>query len=187
MTIASIVLAAAAVLASAAAPSKAPPVSNAPWCDGSAGFVWTKVRGRSYAAEAFANGKACASAVVTIVVRAPDGKVIWAEAHPADSLMTFAGVKTRGQMTAMLAEWISQQHTFRSTAGLPVWKKGADAPEAGEFPFYPDDGIDRETYEQIRGERQPVFCYVQGMESLACLGLSKDGALTKIGLQTFPG
>jgi hypothetical protein len=32
-----------------------------------------------------------------------------------------------------------------------------------------------------------VFCYVQGMESMACIGLSKDGQMTKIGVQSFPG
>jgi hypothetical protein len=31
-----------------------------------------------------------------------------------------------------------------------------------------------------------LFCFVQGMESLACLAL-QDGALVKVGVQAFPG
>ena len=125
--------------------------------------------------------------MATLVVRAPDGKVLWAEAAPVEHVMTFVEVKTRKQMTRALGEWLSQSHPFKSTADLPEWKKGAEAPASGEFPFYPEAGIDREAYEQIRTEKQPVFCYVQGMESLACLGLSNDGSLSKVGVQLFPG
>jgi hypothetical protein len=57
----------------------------------------------------------------------------------------------------------------------------------GEFPFYPEEGMDQVTYEQIRAEKQKIFCYVQGMESIACVAISKNGAATKIGVQTFPG
>jgi len=32
----------------------------------------------------------------------------------------------------------------------------------------------------------PVFCYVQGMESMACVAL-QNGEMTKVGVQTFPG
>jgi hypothetical protein len=49
-----------------------------------------------------------------------------------------------------------------------------------------DEGVDRDSYEQVRVAKVPVFCYVQGMESLACVVL-KDGGMSKIGLQTFPG
>jgi len=31
-----------------------------------------------------------------------------------------------------------------------------------------------------------MYCYVQGMESLACLVISDEG-LEKIGVQSFPG
>jgi hypothetical protein len=31
-----------------------------------------------------------------------------------------------------------------------------------------------------------VFCYVQGMESMSCV-VFRDGGMTKIGVQTFPG
>jgi hypothetical protein len=156
-------------------------------CAQSASRPWVPVKGRAYRAEAFSNGPACSLAVVTLVVRAPDGKVLWVDAAQADQLMTFVEAKTRKQMARSLADWLFQSHNFKSTGDLPEWKKGADAPAAAEFPFLPEADVDREAYEKIRAERQPVFCYVQGMESMACLGLSKDGSLAKIGVQLFPG
>ena len=73
-----------------------------------------------------------------------------------------------------------------STADLPVWPAGADAPDAGEFPFYVEEGFDRTGYEGMRAADRAMFCYVQGMESLACVA-AVDGRLDKIGVQTFPG
>lgn len=163
----------------------APPAASG--CSASASAPWTPVAGRAFGLEAFSGGPSCTHAVVTLVVRAPDGKVLWSDAAPADRLMIFVDVKTQEQMTRALQEWLSQSQTFKSTGDLPEWKTGAEAPVYGEFPFYPEAGVDRETYERTRAERQPVFCYVQGMESMSCLGLSKEGTLSKIGVQSFPG
>lgn len=149
---------------------------------------WMASKGRPYMSEAYANGATCATAVVTIVVRAPDRKVLWVDAMPAEQLMTFVGAKTPPKMKAALRDWLYQSHTFKSTGDLPEWKKGADSPAPlGEFAFYPEEGIDQATYATIRAEKQAIFCYVQGMESLACVAIAKDGAATKVGLQTFPG
>ncbi|MCE9522115.1 MAG: hypothetical protein K8S25_06750 [Alphaproteobacteria bacterium] len=163
------------------------PVEAAGNCAASATAVWKADGMRALRTEAYSSGPTCALAVTTLVVRASDGKVLWAEAAPVEHVMTFVEVKTRKQMARALSEWLLQSHTFKTTSDLPEWKKGAEAPVSGEFPFYPEAGIDRDAYEQIRAEKQPVFCYVQGMESLACLGLSKDGSLAKVGLQLFPG
>lgn len=156
-------------------------------CSASASAAWKPVAGRAFRAEAFSAGPTCSLAVATIVVRAPDGNVLWADASPVDQLMTFVEAKSRKQMARALQDWLFQSHAFTSTADLPEWKRGAEGPLGGEFAFYPEAGVDREAFELIRAEKQPVFCYVQGMESMACLGLSKDGALSKIGVQLFPG
>lgn len=163
------------------------PVQAANGCSVAASAAWTPKRGRAFPTEAFANGPNCKQAVATIIVRAPDGAVRWADAAPAEHLMTLAGAKTRGQMARALKDWLAQTHMFKSSADLPPWPKGADAPQAGEFPFYPEPGVDRDSYEQTRAARDPIFCYVQGMESMACLVLSKDGQMSKIGVQAFPG
>jgi len=159
----------------------------APDCSAAAWRDWTPARGRTYRTEAFSNGGTCATAVVTIAVRAPDGTVLWSEAAPGAQVMIFAGVKSRGEMVKALGEWLSQDHMFKSSADFPPWAAGDEAPKSGEFPFYPEAGVDRETYEQIRAQRLPVFCYVQGMESLACLTATADGQMEKVGVQLFPG
>jgi hypothetical protein len=178
---------AAAALAFGALLVVMPPSHAASGCSAYAASPWKPASGRALKTEAFSNGPNCARAVVTLVVRGGDGRVLWTDAAAAEHLMTFVDVKTRPQMARALREWLTQSHVFKSTADLPEWKEGADAPVSGEFPFYPELGIDRDAYEEIRAARQPVLCYVQGMESMACVALANDGQITKIGVQSFPG
>jgi hypothetical protein len=155
-------------------------------CDLKASAPWAPSRGPVFRAEAISSGPTCQNAVVTIVLRSKDGKPLWADAMPTSQLMTFQGIKTGAQMNRALVDWLGNPSTFKSSADLPPWKAGEQAPRAGEFPFYPEAGVDQETYEQSRAARAPVFCYVQGMESMSCV-VFRDGGMTKIGLQTFPG
>lgn len=159
----------------------------APGCNATVTRTWSPVTGRAYRTEAYANGSNCAQAVVTIAVRGADGVAMWSDAAPAQRVMTFSSVKTRAQMVQALGEWLAQDNMFKTTADLPPWLEGEDAPQSGEFPFYPEPGFDRETYEQVRAQKLSVFCYVQGMESLACLVVMRDGQMDKIGVQSFPG
>ena len=156
-------------------------------CNVSASASWSPSPGQAYRTEAFSRGPTCAQAVVTLVVRAPDGGVAWADAAPAAHLMTFADVKTSQDMARALTDWMSQSSMFQTTRSLPVWPEGAQEPKSGEFPFMPESWIDREYYERLRAEGLPVFSYVQGMESLACIVLTRDGQMEKIGVQSFPG
>jgi hypothetical protein len=159
----------------------------APGCSAAAARIWTTAGGRSYRTEAFSNGGKCASAVVTIAVSGQDGTVLWTDAAPGAHVMTFAGVKTLDEMAKALGDWLSQDHMFKTSADFPPWAPGDEVPKSGEFPFYPEAGVDRETYEQIRAQKLPVFCFVQGMESLACLTVTADGQIEKAGVQLFPG
>ncbi len=177
-----LIVAAALAVAAFVAPAQAA------GCSVAVAKAWVPFKGPAYRSEAYSNGATCAGAVVTIVVRAPGGKVLWVDAAPAAQLMPFVDVKTPQRMRAGLNDWLSQQHPFKSTGDLPEWKKGADAPAMlGEFPFYAEAGVDQESYAKIRAEKQAMFCYVQGMESMACVAIAKDGSATKVGVQTFPG
>jgi hypothetical protein len=73
-----------------------------------------------------------------------------------------------------------------TTKALPEWKAKDDFPINGEFMFYVEEGIDRAAYDVIRKADLPMYCFVQGMESVACLVL-QDGGLFKVGVQSFPG
>jgi hypothetical protein len=175
------------ILAAVLAATSVAASAQASGCNLGVAKAWVPFKGHAYGSEAYSNGASCAGAVVTIVVRARGKQVLWTDAMPTAQLMTFVEAKTPRKMKAALVDWLAQPHTFKSSADLPDWKKGADAPDAGEFPFYPEAGVYRDTYMQIRAEKQAMFCYVQGMESMACVAIAKDGAATKVGLQTFPG
>ncbi len=183
MTLRSILLVVGALVLTGPASAADGPVSG---CSVSAAATWVPVRGQVYRTEAFSNGPTCAQAVVTIVVRAPDGSVAWADAAPGQYLMTFADVRTRQQMARALADWLSQS-SYKTARELPPWPDGAQGPQSGEFPFMPEAWIDREYYERARAEAFPLFCYVQGMESLACIVLPTGERMEKIGVQSFPG
>ena len=157
-------------------------------CNFKSARPWAPFAGQSFSTEAYSNGPGCVGAVATILVRDGKGRVLWTEAMAVEHVMTFAGVTSPSRMVAALSDWLKQQHLFRSSADLPVWRKGAESPgSVGEFPFYVAAGVDQGSYEEIRAQRSAMFCYVQGMESLACVAIGKDGTATKVGVQSFPG
>ena len=161
--------------------------ANAADCNAAARTRWAEANG--YTAEAYANGSDCANAVVTLVVRGQDNRPRHVFAAPAGTLMPFAGLANLAGMKRTLGEWISQDNLVLQTAGkLPDWPEGANTPLEGEFPFYVDEDIDRDAYMKARDADRPLFCYVQGMESMACVALDPaNGEMTKLGVQSFPG
>jgi hypothetical protein len=102
--------------------------------------------------------------------------------------MVLACAQSAEEMERMLRDWITPDaRDWDSTSDLPVWQANAMSPAANEeFPFYPEEGVDRARYEAIRCADAPMLCFVQGMESLACLFV-ENGEITKIGVQSFPG
>lgn len=137
--------------------------------------------------DANTTGPDCANAVATYVVRAADGSVIWAEVYHADHVMMLADATDAASMQTKLGEWVAfDNHTLASTSALPEWPANADRPQNGEFPFYPEDDVTREIYNQIRAANTPVFCYVQGAESQRCLAWYQS-TLVSVGVQSFPG
>ena len=123
---------------------------------------------------------------MVLTVRGSDGKPLWVDARVGQFVMLFAGVKNVGAIKTALGDWIRQNHQLKTAASLPSWPPGAQQPASGEFPFLPDEAVARDFYESARRAKLPLFCYVQGMESMACVVL-KDGGMTKLGVQLFPG
>jgi hypothetical protein len=150
-------------------------------CPANASGTWETLQ-----IEASVNGVDCAQGQASITIRNGD-ETLWSEIYPVDQVMVLAGPESVEDMQRRLNEWVNPPGAARNSTGdLPVWAAGAQSPMSGEFPFYPEEGVDRATYETLRGADAPMFCYVQGMESEACLAL-EDGRLTKIGVQSFPG
>lgn len=162
----------------AAQPEQAAAENN---CPAAASGAWETMQ-----IEASASGADCASAQATITIR-NGAQEVWSENYPAAQVFTLAGAESVEDTQRRLNEWVNPPGAARdSTGDLPVWIAGAEHPMSGEFPFYTEEGVDRARYETLRGRDAPMFCYVQGMESEACLAL-ENGAVVKIGVQSFPG
>lgn len=181
-----IISAAALVLAAACTPS-AQPTASANACQASASEQWAPGGGEALSIEAHSAGPDCAHAVATITVRDVSNEVVWTDVHVTAQVMVLAGAQDSASMQSALHEWIASDHpSFATSAALPDWPQGAEQPAAGEFAFYVDESLDRANYVALRSRGVPVYCYVQGMESLNCLAL-ENGIMTPIGVQTFPG
>lgn len=178
-----ILAAASAFLIAAAMPALADD------CNARASSVWEPGNGQTYTIEMLTDGATCDQAIATYVVRGPDGAPLYYNIYQASQVMVLAGQPTKADMEAALFQWGMQDagpDGVAHTGSLPEWKAGAEAPEAGEFPFYPEASIDQTYYEQLRAAKAPMICFVQGMESLACLALY-EGGFVVVGVQTFPG
>lgn len=186
----------AAIACLAACSPKAPaPAPQAPAaaqaCSAEAGIDWAPVAGPAYHIAAAASGATCKTATATLTITAPDGKTAYSGTHQIEPMVTtvFADADTPQALAAALQHWIDPTTgSASSTAKLPDWPRGANGPVAGEFPFYPQEGMTRDAWLRLRAQDRPLFCFVQGSESEACLMLDPEHAtLTPIGVQTFPG
>lgn len=179
-------MAGAAALAMACTPAEEAE-NIAPGCDARAAVPW-QAAGEQFSAEATTTGPDCQRAVATLVIRDSSGTPVYADVHMADHVMVLAPAQDAAAMETALREWLDQSSntTMQTSSALPEWPANASSPQNGEFPFYPEEGFDRASYGALREANVPLFCYVQGMESMACLSLS-DGGLAKIGVQSFPG
>lgn len=166
-------------------------------CAAQALSSWGIAAGQVYEIGAFGQGPDCAKAVITLVVRTADGNPVFVTAIKAqENGLAFDGTKNSQDMQTRLQDWIAPaQAGFTTSADLPPWPEGGTGPASkpiegvsGTFPFYPEAEAygERGSYEALRSAKAPVFCYVQGPESFACLA-AQDGSVFPIGLQVFPG
>jgi hypothetical protein len=158
-------------------------------CTAKASQLWAASPTQKLSVEAYTDGPTCALAVVTLVIRNSKGEPLWFETSDTRYILSFSEQPKANAkiVAATLNEWVKSDDRLQHTNTLPEWKKGADAPVASEFPFYVQDGITQQDYSQMRHAKLPMFCYVAGMESEACLVLTKEGTIVKIGSQSFPG
>ncbi len=180
-----LLLAACAAIVVACAPAEEADVMSE-GCDARGVSQWA-AGADTFSIEATTAGPDCARAVATLVVRNSSGEPIYADVHVTGNVMTLAMVQDPAAMQTALTEWVDASDTSMNTTGaLPDWAANADTPSSGEFPFYPEEGHTRESYAALRAANYPMFCYVQGMESLSCI-VYGDGGIERIGAQTFPG
>ncbi len=156
-------------------------------CSGQARAPWTSA-GKGYAVAATARGRTCARAAVSLAIVGPHGKTLHRYSAPAGQNFEFHDVRTKAAMSKALARLVAGGSNWKTSADLPDWTDKDSQPGGGrEFPFYVEDGMSRDAYLAIRKANRPLFCYVQGMESTACVVLRANGAVQKVGAQSFPG
>lgn len=156
-------------------------------CQAVATAPWRPLSGAEFTIEAHSHGPDCERAVATLSIRDGGGRVLWTDARPTAQVMTLAEARDGEALRRAMAEWVDAANAaMPATGALPDWPAGADGPVSGEFPFYPEPHFDRDAYQELRQRNAPMFCYVQGMESLACVALNQGG-VEKVGVQTFPG
>ena len=156
-------------------------------CSASASTPW-QVGDTAFTVEASTSGPGCERAVATLTIRGADGTPAWTQSHITAQVMTLANARDTPAMEAALAEWIDPANntTMQTSSALPDWPENADGPVSGEFPFYAEPAYARESYLELRAANAPLYCYVQGMESMACIAYS-NVSFDRIGVQTFPG
>ncbi len=157
------------------------------YCDAAADGEWAGANGSRYRVEATTSGPTCRQSAALMIVRNAEGDVVWTDAAPAASLAGLNTPATRTPMQIALQEWIGLAGRGQTTADLPPWPHPRQPPiTPSGFEFDPEPWISRESYLALRDRSEPMFCYAQGLESLACL-VEQDGRLEKIGVQAFPG
>lgn len=152
---------------------------------------------RIYKVDASSVGPDCKHAVALLVVRDSKGEVQYTYSGATRDNGIFGSLAEKpvtdvNQMRVALGEWLKAGLSSKknSMAKFIPWRKGAAGPAEdppSEFPFTLESDVSRDTYEEWRKADLPVFCFVQGMESMRCLVASKDGAVIELGIQSFPG
>lgn len=130
----------------------------------------------------------CDAAAITLVVHNGVDEVVWSASYESGDLLGFDDIHDADTMQTVLSGWLGDSYNFSSSSGLPEWPQNADMPDAGEFPFYVEEGISQADYEDIRAADYPMICYIQGRESTLCLVRHPGiNALISVGAQSFPG
>jgi hypothetical protein len=130
----------------------------------------------------------CGLTTIELEVSNNANEVVWSESYGSGDLFGFDDVLDKHAMRVAIGDWLGAYADNTSSGTLPEWPQGADMPDAGEFPFYVEDGLSRQDYEAFRAADYPMICYIQGRESSLCLvKMPDDGTLTPIGAQSFPG
>ena len=163
-------------------------------CDVAQRETWQKSGALKLQVEAHAFGPHCRNPIVALAVFNAGGDAIWSTSRIAQHVALLGDEHTNQgrDMKNALGEWLKNAFDTSpdTTADLPAWLKGADQParpEGEEFGFFAGQDVDQTTYAAWRKDKLPIFCFVSGMESMACIIADKSGDIHEIGGFTFPG
>ena len=159
----------------ACSPAEAPTTAEIPppsataraGCDAQASRDWSAVGSQYYVVEAEAHGETCADAVATIRIESTDGEVLFTRDYPVrDVPLAFRPNNNQTGLRAEIEAWTQNVSATQRTDELPPWPAGAERPPN----FIP--AVNRNTYQQARGNQGAMFCYPDGGESNACVAVA---------------
>jgi hypothetical protein len=162
-------------------------------CEAMAQAPWASAQKYSFTLEAHAVGPDCANSAIVLLVVDDKGVVQWSTTRLAyQNLMFQEGIKDNASMQAALAAWLAQglETKPQMASDLPEWKVGKDQAERdgdGEFGFFAGPDVRQDFYTSVRKENQPLFCFVQGIESTSCIAAAGPQSIYELGGFTFPG
>ena len=158
-----------------------------PGCD--TALVTPLPQALNYYVDARVIGETCETGVFLLILRGDDGVPVYTFSAPTASIFMMEYAASRSDMADALEQVIASDATgpLSRTSGLPEWPEGQETPEtSSEFPFLPEDWMDRTYYEDMRNSGLPMYCPVPRKESMACIVLDDD-RLENVGVQVFPG
>jgi hypothetical protein len=166
-------------------------------CNATISKKWDVGRKLPYSVEASSIGPDCQRAVALMVVRDGKGNVKYSFSGAAKDNGIFgnlagAPIADIKKMRVALGEWLDAGLSSKKNklSTFLEWKAGTEGPTENppaEFPFTVNSEVLRGTYEAWRKQDVPVFCFVQGMESMRCVVVTKDSTISEVGIQSFPG
>ncbi|MEJ0059661.1 MAG: hypothetical protein WDM79_08885 [Terricaulis sp.] len=147
----------------------AAPAAAGESCQAQATRTWN-AGGAAYRVEASANGATCQAAQATLVLRAPDARVLYTASFPTAQIpLAFNPNGDEATLNSDLNAWIDNVAPGATADALPAWPTGAQRPPGftAQTP--------RATYENARATRQPIYCFPDGGESNACVAVDSAG------------
>ncbi|HVY87181.1 MAG TPA: hypothetical protein VG943_18760 [Caulobacterales bacterium] len=124
------------------------------------------IGGQTFRVDASAHGPSCSMAEATLIIRAPDGAVLFSKTYAISQIsLSFNPNGDQGTLNDDLNSWIENQAPGANASSLPAWPAGAEKPPQ----FQP--AATRDVYEGARTAQRPLFCYPDDGESHACVAV----------------
>lgn len=134
---------------------------------------WSAVGSQYYVIEAEAHGDTCPTANATMRIKSRDGAVLFERSYQTAQVpLAFSPNSDQTGLREEVEGWASNTAETPTADWLPAWPQRADHPPG----FTPASGVTRNRYEQFRGAQGPLFCFPDGGESNACVGMQGDTA-----------
>ena len=149
------------------AASVGPSAPVEPACTADAPARAVQFGGQTYQIQAHAEGETCEGAVASLKIVAPNGSTAFETSYPINQVPLAFNPRGTGaaRLTTELEGWTQNTAEHPTADSLPAWPAGAAKPTH----FTP--ALSRDAYEAARTAKRPIFCFPDGNESNACVGV----------------